>query len=124
MGIVGNCVDCGTNLYDHNGLQRRCHTCQPAYSKKVAAQTLYEVENIEFKIKVQKARLVGLVKKHLTLKVIGIWIIFWLMFGCVMTAIERTKGQTGCVYSSLASITNIPYLLGCELFRDRFQLGK
>lgn len=53
----------------------------------------------------------------------------WWFFGAVAVGAinalhERSLNGTGCVYKSLASFTSPGYILGCELFRKRFEYGK
>lgn len=59
------------------------------------------------------------------LVVIIIWSAMGFMFGLIDSASQRTqKGEDGCRYKSIASITNPGYVAMCELFRARFDLPK
>lgn len=52
------------------------------------------------------------------------WLGLGFVTGGIVTAEERDKGGTGCVYKSIASVVSPGYIIGCELFRKRWNLGK
>ena len=43
--------------------------------------------------------------------------------GIAESTTKRTEGTNGCAYVSIASF-NPPFMLGCELFKKRFNLEK
>lgn len=67
------------------------------------------------------------------LLVILLWNVMGLVIGSMASVMERDArtynqktntytedGKTGCVYKSVSAFTNIGFILGCELFRERF----
>lgn len=53
------------------------------------------------------------------------WSVLGFITGLGQTLQERDiNGEDGCRYKSVASITNLGYIVSCELFRARFDLPK
>lgn len=118
------CTDCGGAVYDFNA-GRRCGDCQRAFSKQVAAQAELAVTEIEIKNQEKKSSLAATVKKMRWRLIMTIWFIAWSLFGGGWALYERYHGDSkGCVYRSLASLTNVGFVIGCELLRERWEIGK
>lgn len=62
--------------------------------------------------------------KNILLAAIGLYFGGMFAFGCVIALCERAIGKSGREYKSIASVVNVPYVIGCELFRARWRFPK
>jgi len=53
--------------------------------------------------------------------VVGLFLYLSFFVGIAETIVQRTEGKDGCAYVSIASYSP-PFMLGCELFKKRFNL--
>ena len=58
---------------------------------------------------------------------LAIWFFVGFLIGAFSSCIERyayrpEDRRSGCVYKSIAAFTNVGYVLGCETFRERFEM--
>lgn len=62
-------------------------------------------------------------RRETVLSGLAAWFAIGFLLGALTSGAERDHGrETGCVYKSIASFTNPGYIVGCELFRKRFEV--
>ena len=51
---------------------------------------------------------------------LALWLTMGLVLGSIRSIEQDDRGNKGCEYKTLAAFVNPGYMLGCELFRKRF----
>lgn len=125
------CIACSARFYGYS-ISLYCDECQHAKTKN--SVSVIENKNLDDALAVaeKKKQLENLHFDSVmnTLKgknrlVVLYWIIGWLSIGVGVAFYNRGETKnTGCIYRSIGSFVNPGYIVGCELFRERFEIGK
>lgn len=117
------CKDCGDKVYDFQ-TGERCSKCQTVHSVRVSAEARLAAAKSEREaLEISKQNRV-VIHKKLKKRIALIWLALWVTMGAGYAMFQRHSGSKGCVYRSIASIANPGFVLGCELFRERWEIGK
>jgi hypothetical protein len=120
------CIDCQASFYAfYSGT--RCPDCQSSKTKLANAEKLRKIAEEDLKSAEARAKLPALQvqivktwKKEILIGILSVGVIV----GAVNAIFQRNDGKSGCIYRSISSIISPGYVLGCELFRARFEVGK
>lgn len=125
------CTSCGTKFYACRG-ESVCDSCQKVKTSAAIAQ--HEMVKAKADREAAEHSLRAMeIKKNLVVekarrnwRVYGlIWFTCWTIAGGVFALYERYSGDgKGCVYRSVSSVINPGFVLGCELLRERWEIGK
>lgn len=111
------CGSCEARFYTGGRIQKYCDDCQKARTKLVVSKI--ESETIQF-IETQVVNVIKHKKKIFFFR----WMLIWFLIGASFAFYKRNENEKGCVYRSIGSFINPGYLLGCEMFRERWEIGK
>lgn len=119
-----SCANCNARFYNLRG-ETHCDSCQKvATAAKVAAMDLKASQDSLHAMEIKKTLIITKAKRYWRQYSL-IWFSCWTLAGGAWALYERYSGDNkGCVYRSAASILNPGFVLGCELLRERWEIGK
>lgn len=126
-----NCASCEKSFYGRSNV-KYCEACQKAKTENAIATI--EKQAIEDQIEAVKKRtelakvegqFIFQVLKGQNKKIAFYYLAIWLGIGICYAFYAREHDKlTGCIYRSVGSFINPGYIVGCELFRERWEIGK